>query len=196
MKLIIKYKYKKFTGSVIIEITNSDYIIKLKELILERGDKGLKNLIKQNNGPYSNNMILTFKNIELENMFHLSKYGIKDGDILNLFFTPDNIKLSSNKLDTNNIENVQGELLKCSKCHKLYKDLNILKYHTGRLSRYEWVYGITTWWKWTCFGQIVHTPEKCFHPKGCANSICPDCRTECACFQARKIREQEEKENL
>ncbi|HOP62557.1 MAG TPA: hypothetical protein PK358_10850 [Spirochaetota bacterium] len=184
--MIITISYSSPDGSCIlpIDINNSLYTLNLKEQLAGSGKSKISKKIGEHGGPYSPDVILSYKGIELNNMFALSRYGIMENDTVELSFT--------DKKEAPSADTPSKESKTCSVCGKKFTDTDMLRYHKGRLSPYEWVYGLTVKWQWTCCEKIVSTPESCYHPEGCSTGICPGCRPDCACNQARAIRRAEE----
>ncbi len=172
-----------------LSVSPEDYTLQVKEALVQSGNRHeIIELIAAHNGPCSPDVRLSFKGIELNNMFHLNKYGIGEGDVVLLSFGPD--KRAADPLEEK--ETSLADETTCRICGKKVKDPAELKYHSGSLGPQEWVYGLTVKWKWSCCGMIVSTPDRCFHPEGCMTGICPDCRPDCPCHQARAIRREEE----
>jgi hypothetical protein len=188
MKLKIQYNNNSIIHKTSVEVIPSDYIQKIKELLVLQNNK-ITEFINDNNGPYNPEIKLSFNNIQLNNMFHINDYFIKDEETLQIYIEE---KISGKNKNSENQDKSENKSLCCIKCGKEYPSEDYLKYHPGKLSAAEWVYGLTVLWEWSCCRQKVSTPDKCFHTMGCEYGICPDCRTECACYNAREIRREEE----
>lgn len=186
----MRLKIRFGSGDVqeIIEVAFSplEYVLKLKEMLVLHGTGPVAILVEKHGGPYSPDVQLSLKGIELNNMFPLEKYGIQEGDVLHLRF-------GSSRENAVPVGKEKNEkILSCGTCGRVFDDPDMLRYHRGNLAPQEWVYGITVKWEWSCCGKIVSTPESCYHPEGCAGGICPECRKDCPCYQAREIRRGEE----
>ncbi|MCP4135764.1 MAG: hypothetical protein GY754_32650 [bacterium] len=182
MKIRIEYNSndEQYTAEAAVE--TRDYVLVIKEQLAKQEGSKIAGLIEEFNGPYDPSVRLIYKGIELNNMFHIEKYLIKEGDTIEL--------LLGDEPASKEVPEV--EKLVCSQCGKTGKDPAELRYHPGRLSPQAWVYGLTTHWEWSCCRKVVSTPAECYHPEGCKTGICPQCRKDCGCYQAREIRREEE----
>ena len=190
MKIVVAYNSPEGHEETCLDIDGDLYVLNLKEKLAVLPEHNIASAIRDRQGPYSPSVVLSYKNIEMNNMFHLSKYCISENDHILLSFEEtvhNHTGVSGFEIDAD--KNAAAE---CSACGRSFSDRDMLKYHSGRLSPQEWVYGLTVKWKWSCCGNIVSTPESCYHPEGCCFGICPDCRKTCACYQARNIRRNEE----
>lgn len=182
MKIRIHLHPSDPPASIIVDCGVGDCCYDIYQKVYELAHPAWQERMDKAGGVYSPDNRLSHKGIQLENIEPLSKYSITDGAELRMTIGR---QPCQDSLATGN---------HCHSCGKIFEKAEDLRYHPGTLSRREWVYGMTTHWRWNCCDKIIPHPSSCHHPEGCQQGLCKECRPDCACHKARKIREKEEED--